>query len=63
MTGSYGTLVVDTDLDAIPDSGDNCPPVANPDPLDLDDDSEGDVRDSDIDSDLVANKLDNCRHW
>jgi hypothetical protein len=60
FTGSCGTPVVDIDLDGIPDTGDNCPLIVNPDQLDLDDDSEGDACDSDLDGDLIANELDNC---
>jgi hypothetical protein len=43
--------IVDSDEDGIPDSEDNCPDVANPDQLDTDTDSLGDVCDEDDDND------------
>lgn len=60
FTGSCGTPVIDSDFDGIPDSGDNCPFLANPDQLDLNNDGEGDLCDTDIDGDSVSNDVDNC---
>ena len=49
---------VDTDLDGIPDSEDNCPLVANPGQEDLDGDLIGDVCDDDRDGDGADNIAD-----
>jgi hypothetical protein len=51
---------VDGDGDGIADGCDNCPGDENPDQLDLDVDSVGDVCDPDRDGDRVANETDNC---
>lgn len=50
----------DTDRDGIIDSEDNCPEVVNSDQANLDDDSFGDVCDTDIDGDGLFNRNDNC---
>ena len=52
--------VGDSDGDGIPDSGDNCPTVANPGQEDLDGDGTGDACDADIDGDGSLNEADNC---
>ncbi|QIZ85792.1 hypothetical protein HF888_07260 [Bermanella marisrubri] len=46
------------DADGIPDQTDNCLNIANPDQADLDGNGQGDVCDSDIDGDGVANDSD-----
>ena len=51
---------LDSDLDAVPDTLDNCPQVPNPNQLDSDGDRLGDVCDDDLDNDNIANDLDNC---
>ena len=55
-----GTPVLDTDLDGIPDTDDNCRLAANPDQRDVDGDGIGDVCDMDADGDGVDNDTDNC---
>ena len=55
-----GTPVLDTDLDGIPDSEDNCRLAANPEQRDIDGDGIGDLCDMDIDGDGVPNGVDNC---
>ena len=52
--------VVDSDLDGVVDTGDNCPGVANGDQADADADGVGDACDPDLDGDDVANASDNC---
>ncbi len=51
----------DADADGVPDASDNCPSTANPDQLNNDGDSQGDVCDSDDDNDGVPDTSDNCR--
>jgi hypothetical protein len=51
---------IDTDLDNIPDSIDNCPLISNLDQEDSDGDGQGDVCDDDLDGDGVKNDRDNC---
>lgn len=54
---------VDTDMDGIPDSVDNCPNIANPDQADEDDNGVGDVcepTEGDDDGDGVPNDTDEC---
>lgn len=50
--------VTDTDDDGIADIEDNCDNTPNADQADLDQDSQGDACDSDIDGDGIANELD-----
>lgn len=50
---------VDTDMDQIPDSMDNCPNVSNPGQLDVNRNSIGDECD-DFDGDGVIQSVDNC---
>ncbi|MEM6377800.1 MAG: thrombospondin type 3 repeat-containing protein, partial [Bacteroidota bacterium] len=57
---SAGEVVLDTDLDGVPDDLDNCVLAANPDQSDLDNDGLGDACDDDIDGDGIANEQDNC---
>ncbi|WP_290580468.1 thrombospondin type 3 repeat-containing protein [Ketobacter sp.] len=59
---SLGTdpLLADTDTDSVGDAADNCPLNANQDQLDSDQDSQGDVCDSDDDNDGVDDGADNC---
>jgi thrombospondin type 3 repeat protein len=53
--------VLDSDGDGIPDNGDNCPNVANPDQSDADEDGIGDVCEAlDSDGDGIAEADDNC---
>ena len=54
------TPIVDTDLDGVVDTLDNCPTVANPDQLDTDADGIGDACDDDKDGDGIPNASDNC---
>ena len=58
----WGLRVVgdDGDGDFVPDEGDNCPEVANPDQLDTDDDGAGDLCDDDDDDDGVLDNDDLC---
>ena len=53
-----GTCVLDTDLDGIKDSVDNCPFAANSAQTDFDGDLLGNACDPDQDDDLVPNELD-----
>jgi len=51
---------IDTDLDGIDDTLDNCPENANPNQEDIDNDDIGDVCDDDNDNDGILDDLDNC---
>lgn len=51
---------VDSDLDGVCDSKDNCDGKPNPDQLDCDLDSVGNACDTDLDGDGVANSIDVC---
>lgn len=53
-------LVLDADEDGFPDTEDNCPAIANPNQIDLDEDGLGDACDDDLDGDSINNNLDNC---
>ena len=50
----------DRDTDGIKDSVDNCRSAINPDQLNHDDDSKGDICDTDDDNDGVLDEVDNC---
>ncbi len=50
----------DDDEDGVIDEEDNCPETYNPDQLDFDSDTIGDLCDNDIDGDGVLNLNDNC---
>ncbi|PCJ32700.1 MAG: hypothetical protein COA99_16275, partial [Moraxellaceae bacterium] len=52
--------IADGDEDGHRDGSDNCPSIANHDQLNADNDSFGDVCDSDLDGDGVENSTDNC---
>jgi hypothetical protein len=52
--------IPDQDGDGVPDVSDNCPAVANPDQIDLDQDGFGDSCDLDDDNDGVTDANDNC---
>ena len=52
------TMTVDTDVDGIADTDDNCPSISNADQSDFDDDGMGDVCDSDDDNDGVLDMVD-----
>jgi DNA/RNA endonuclease G (NUC1) len=51
---------LDTDADNVPDSTDNCPFSANEDQANFDNDSMGDVCDSDDDNDNVSDEAENA---
>jgi len=51
MVSRVVTLLTDTDTDGIPDAGDNCPTVANPDQADSNGNGIGDACDPQLDSD------------
>ena len=53
-----GACVLDTDLDGIKDSADNCPIAPNPSQSDIDGDLMGDACDPDIDGDDIPNEID-----
>ena len=55
-------LAVDADLDGVDDAVDNCPGVFNPDQMDSDNDTIGDMCDPDGDPDMdgLPTNLDNC---
>ncbi|MBN2695677.1 thrombospondin type 3 repeat-containing protein [bacterium] len=63
--------ITDSDSDSVPDNQDNCLDIYNPDQLDFDSDTIGDLCDSDIDGDGIDNetdfcpydKYDNCLNW
>jgi dipeptidyl aminopeptidase/acylaminoacyl peptidase len=60
-TGDACQIVdLDVDDDGVPDTGDNCPLVANADQLDTDGDGTGDACDTDDDGDGIADTSDNC---
>src|SRR6185436_12779993 len=48
----------DTDRDGVPDTGDNCPLIANASQIDFDGDLQGDACDADMDDDGTANGAD-----
>ena len=49
-----------SDADAVPDGGDNCDFLANPDQANLDGDAQGDACDADDDGDGRSDVTDNC---
>lgn len=66
-TGESSPTIIDTDLDTIEDSNDNCPSTANPTQEDNDNDGKGDVCDiciadpqNDMDADSICGDIDNC---
>lgn len=59
LTGQCAATV-DTDFDGIGADHDNCPDVANPSQLDIDQDGIGDACDDDADGDGVSDSVDNC---
>jgi hypothetical protein len=50
----------DSDGDGVPNAGDNCTAVTNPDQADVDGDGSGDACDIDDDHDSVLDDIDNC---
>lgn len=50
----------DSDSDGVGDNSDNCPATANPDQLNTDGDSNGNVCDTDDDNDHILDANDNC---
>jgi hypothetical protein len=49
-------VVIDTDLDGILDSSDNCPPISNAEQTDSDDDGQGNACDDDDDNDGISDE-------
>ena len=58
--GINNDLEEDDDGDFIPDNGDNCPAIANPDQANTDGVGQGDACDPDADNDGLLNEGDNC---
>ena len=58
--GCPARFLLDQDADGVADVDDNCPLVANPEQIDNDDDTIGDLCDPDIDGDAILNGVDKC---